>query len=318
MGTATLERIALGNGWSFDVACEEIHLDDVAVGRAVDILTRWTHAFTPSETWVAQTYGVPSLFVRIDGIYCDGEWSVMEIEDRPCGLGAVGLINPAFKDALEGIRATWPDIHFVHSPTRVTDDHLWLGQPRPLEESMLRSDYVLVRARPDESEYHPLRTRSVSTVSEEGNKLALVDMGLASVVEWCESLGTPPHDGYITPPIPHGPHVFKPVQGTRGRDVIFHAVDLSQNHANSKRRGDTRGTEGIERVVKRYGRMLMQPLYRPLSFQHLPGLNGIYRLYFGFDTRTHRYVPLHGAYVASRSLKVHGDEDTIFGPLVVS
>lgn len=310
-----LRSVTLPNGWKHSISSTAIRLPSSAADEGVDIVNKWAEIYPSHGTRVTKEYGVPSLIVRLDTVYRGGQYEIIEIEDRPCGIGATGEFNPAFKEARDTLRKKWPGIKWVGSPDRVSDDELWLGKAISIEEAILSQGAILVRARPEDTAYHPLRVQSISTVLDEGMKESLVNLGYGTIVEWQDEGGCGEHEGYVRG-LPSSPCVVKPLQGTRARNVIIHGV--TSKDAPSKKSGDTRGIGCIERKVKEHTRMLCQKFIRPLELDHLRGQNAMLRLFFGYDPDARSFVPLHGAYIADRSLILHGSTTSVFGPVVMN
>ncbi len=323
-----MESKMFSNGWSCKVSSQEIRLPVTAVDEAIQLIKTWAEKFPRVGTWVGDTHDVPSLVVRVEGTWAeDTGWRLSEIEDRPCGIGICSELNSGFASRLREVRATWPSIQWVQDSTRVTDDALWLGDGITLEQALQSGSdtYFLVRSRPEHSTYHQLEPRAISTVSQEGNKRPLVDMGLADIITWREDLEEF-GGGYIDPPI-SGPCVVKPLQGTRARGVTVcldgceirkiggQKVPHIGGRPVKKRKRDTTGLDGLERFVRESKILLRQPFHMPMRLEHLPDLNAIYRFFFAFHLNTLSWVPLGGVYNASESLIVHGEKGVVFGPL---
>jgi hypothetical protein len=290
------------------------------VTSLLDIIHKWQGIFPLADTWVGEEYKIPSLFVRLDFVIHDGKVWVYEIEDRPCGLGFTSAINEFFAERALAMKTKWPKIRWVKSAFRETDDEPFFGPPLSLEDA-LEGDYphLLVRSRPEEVAYHPLERRSVSTVSQEGNKR------YGAALKWWDIVTAHQNeDGtwYLDSPL-QGPCVVKPVQGTRARLVMVH---YPNPNADTKQLqtdiitggGEIRSAKSlVKAIVQQPNRqMCVQPFIPPMRLPHQPHLNTIYRFMFGFDPTCRKWVPLGGTWNALNRLIVHGTPDTIFGPLV--
>ncbi|HVU75490.1 MAG TPA: hypothetical protein VHD38_01465 [Candidatus Paceibacterota bacterium] len=323
---AALESVTLPNGWSHNVCRVVEKLPKNGVDEALDHIERWARVFPHKGTWIGDTFGVPSLAVRIEGTYDEENgWKIFEIEDRPCGLGVTPRINDAFAQRFAALLPRWPLMKWVIDPERNTDDDLWLGPGITVEEALKRDGLLLVRSRPEKTAYHELESRSVSTISREGDKRCLAELGLGTIVRWepdDEEL-----EGKLTPAVTNA-SVIKPVQGTRCRNVMVYlngAVTYKKlagqktpfigDRRLHKSKSDTVTFERLLKEVRSMGEAICQPFHMPMELDHLPNMNAIYRFYFGFDPGTQRYVPLGGVYNASTSLRVHGEEGVVFGPL---
>ncbi len=319
---SNVESTSLSNGWRFNVSQVDVMLPREAVEEAIHYVNRWAKVFPHQGTWIGDVHGVPSFVVRVEGMYdLTYGWKIHEIEDRPCGLGAVPKVNPHFKTALGEILKEYPPMKWVMDPDRLTDDELWLGAGITLEQAIKSDGLLLVRSRPEKGAYHQLEHRAVSPVSREGDKRCLTILGLGTIIRWVVD----PEDqcgGYISPPIVNS-SVIKPLQGTRCRDVmVYLGNDVVYRKVGGEKVphfGDTRiikvrnDTVSLERLEKKEA--LCQPFNHPMRLGHLPTMNAIYRFYLGYSPSRKRYVPLGGVYNASTSLRVHGEDDVVFGPL---
>lgn len=321
------EAITLQNGWSFNVQTDEEILPRQGILQAIELLDRWRTVFPLGDTWVGEEYGVPSLFVRLDCVY-DHErgLKVFEVEERPCGIGTTLDLNPNFKELLNSVRQQWPHFQWVSDPDRVTDDDLWLGPPLSLEEALKSDGLLLVRSRPEKTEYHPLESRAVSSVSHEGDKHYGITLGLWQPLSWVSDLSSE-EGGHIHPPVTD-PVVVKPIQGTRcrgvgvhlngsivlkkipGRGKVSHLGDVEIFKSNA----DTIGESMLIRHA-RSGNFIRQPFIMPLHRDFVPGKNVIYRFFLGYSPSSGKYVPLGGVWAAHNTLRVHGEEGVVFGPL---
>jgi hypothetical protein len=309
-------------GWEANFSSVTESVTQNVVNRLIDILHQWQSIFPLANTWVGQEYKIPSLFVRLDFVIHDGKVWVYEIEDRPCGLGFTSAINTFFAERAAAMKKKWPEIRWVKSAFRETDDEPFFGPPLSLEDA-LTGDYphLLVRSRPEEVAYHPLEERSVSTVSEEGNKR------YGTALKWWDIVTAHQNeDGrwYLDSPL-QGPCVVKPVQGTRARLVMVHYPNQNPEATKKQSRTDivTGGGEirSVGALIKTIAQqpnrqMCVQPFIPPMRLPHQPHLNTIYRFLFGFDPVCREWVPLGGTWNALDRLIVHGTDRTVFGPLV--
>jgi len=323
------EVATLANGWTFNVMNHLEILPKQGVIKALDLLERWKGVFPLGETWVGREYGVPSLLVRLDCVY-DPETGlqVFEIEERPCGAGAAMRLNPSFAVRFSALRNEWPPFSWVSDPTRRTDDEEWLGMGLSLEEAKQSDGLLLVRSRPEHTDYHVLEQRAISSVRHAGDKSYGVEMGLWHIGRWRHD---PSEDegGYIDPPL-SGACVLKPLQGTRCRGVMVyltgHTVQMKVNgrglvtHYNGeeliKVKQDTAGSDRIGNTLRNSSdAYVCQPFIQPMRRSFVPDKNVILRFFFGFSPNRREYVPLGGVWAASEALRVHGEKDTVFGPL---
>lgn len=276
-------------------------------------LAKWQGVFPHEPSWVWNNFGVPSLFIRVDCVVHGEEVKYFEVEDRPNGMGLLAEFVPGFKEKRDELRCEWPDFGFVASPLRgvETEDGMWLenaaDQPNRL---------VLVRAEPQEADFHPFQSRSVSTVKTEGNKSYGVHLGWWKVVTNRYEQGLP----YITG------FVLKPLQGSKCRDVHFcaplpkptkHERRFGRNGIYKLLAGSNSSISQIERVMDKNGEMYCQPFIMPM----LSGISGyefmIYRLMFGWSPSRSTWQYIGGCWSARNSLRIHGASDSLFGPVVL-
>lgn len=278
-----------------------------AIEQGLALVARWERLFPLGDTWVGREHGVPSLIVRLDCVVSpSGELGIYEVEERPCGIGMEWEVNPFFRSRFEPIRRTWPSFSWVQSPTRATDDVHWLGEPLALERALEGEELVLVRSRPEETDYHPLESRSISSVSREGCKAYGLALGL-----WDEVRARRNGDGEYELDPPLIDYSFlRPVQATRARGIYAHVPPGTR-----RRKSDKVSLSRLGRVVAQHGVMYRQPFIPPMEFPHQRDRNGIYRFFIARDLARKRWVPVGGMWAASPSIIVHGNEDTIFGPL---
>jgi len=317
MNEAIVRSVSIpGASWKLNVTDHQEVFPSGAVTQAQNLLERWTLVYPRGNTWVGRTHGIPSLIVRLDCVVDEaGKLHVFEVEDRPCGIGVTSYLVPAFCEALAAIRSEWPAFRWVKAPNRETDDALWLGEGLSLDEAKRSDGFLLVRSRPEDSEFHGLEPRAVSTVQHEGHKLCAThdSVGLYKTLRWVVDAGEQ-SGGYIEG-LPSGPIVVKPLQGTRAREVrVYLNGSAPAGLVVTKKEKLSFGD--LERQVKRSGRVICQPLISPMRRACLPGANMIYRLFFGYSPGRRAYVPLHGVWMALPALVVHGTDQSISGPLM--
>lgn len=315
--------------WTYNYHTSLEVLPPEGVHQALSLIDQWRFIFPLGNTWVGTNYDVPSLFIRVDCVYsADRGLQVFEIEERPSGVGLSRRLNPWFAERFDALRKEWPAFRWVADPTRLSDDAEWLGPGLSLAAALKSKDLVLVRARPERAEYHPLEERSVSSVQHEGDKNYGIALGLWQRLHYLEDDTPDDVGGDIDPPIV-GPAVVKPLKGARNRDVMCYLgsqavvkkipgrgkVTYLDGVELFKSRHDTIGYDGLRRKVASGGPYVCQDFIRPLRRPQLPGQNVIYRFFFGFSPRRDSYVPLGGVWAASRSLRVGEGDGTVFGPL---
>jgi len=263
-------------------------LDLVRQGQSV--IERWADVFPRENTWVQQEFGVPSLLTRIDCTVDNNQLRIFEVEDRPAGVGVSMLVSEEFADSLMTMKAGWPEFGVIVSPQRrMLDDHLWTKVLPCLNGTL-----VLVRAEPEEKEFHYLAPHSVSTVVEEGNKGYGLALGL-----WDE-VGSPDELSF------EAGFVLKPLHGSKSKNVMFWDP--------AKRPGCSTKSR-VQRHLDEIGRMYRQPLYSPMptNISEYPMM--IFRVFYGLDMATRRWRYLGGLWNARPNLKIHGASNSLLGPL---
>ncbi len=290
-------------GWNIKVLPQERPFTDRNITDSLAAINRWTQIFPKEETFVQREFNIPSLIIRLDCAVQDDTLGIYEVEERPSGIGLTGALNPDFQKRLDLIRTTWPVFKSVVSddPRRkATDDHLWIDR---LEEGNTE-DLVLVRAEPDETGYHFLEPRSVSSLKKKGDKSYGEGLGLWKKVTTPEEID---FDSAC---------VIKPLQGSKTRDVFIYVPG-----PGSKRPPGASSRGRIEQAVKdglESGGVYCQSFFPPME----SGISDefkwmIYRVFFGYNTNTTEWECLGGSWNARYNLKIHGAGDSLSGPVVV-
>ena len=263
--------------------------------QALSLLSKWQNVFAKEATWVQGALSVPSLIVRLDCIVRDGQLVVYEVEERPAGVGISSVVNPEFGKRFVEIASTWQPFSVVVSPLRrATDDSLWQEQ-LPWDKS--ETGLVLVRAEPEELEFHVHEPQSVSSLKRKGDKGYGEVLGLWRKVEvpdqldWGESF------------------VLKPLQGSKLKDL---EIWDPQRRPGSSRR------EVVEKTLASSPNgMFCQKLFPPMDsgIARFPWM--IFRVFFGYDPLRREWKALGGNWNARHNLRIHGATDAIFGPAVI-
>ena len=297
------EEVELSSGnlgqWEIKTIERRLILPENIEVQAKNLLGKWINAFPREETWIQNSVGIPSLLVRFDGVDMDGELGVYEIEERPAGVGHTIMINSSFARNLDSVSKTWPDFDVVISPKRdPADDKLWRNVVS-LEDS---KGLAYVRAEPDETEFAQLRSRSVSTISTEGDKSYGVDLGLWKFVD--DPKQFPERESFV----------LKPMQGSKGKEMVFYIADKNPIPGNSRMKNVCKK---LEEQVEKNGGMYLQKLIPPMQsgFDKYPYM--IYRFFFGFNFDTGQWESLGGTYFVRNNVKIHGASDSLSGALVV-
>ena len=282
------------NQWQVNYSRKPVIFPALAVRQGLEFLKSWEQSFPREDTWARNQFNIPSLFVRFDCIVRDGQLIVYEIEERPAGLGLTSRVNGEFAVELKAMAKLWPEFRVEISPLRSgTDDHLWLHL---LPKSAAGSDLVLVRAEPEETEFHHLEAASVSSLKSKGDKGYGVKMGFWSRVATAEEL---PWDSCF---------VLKPLQGSKLKDLEIWDPEW--------RPGSSVRAKIIEAMSKNSG-MFLQHLHPPMDtgIKQFPWM--IFRVFFGYDPGSREWRCLGGNWNARHNLRIHGALDAIFGPAVV-
>ncbi|MFY9457856.1 MAG: hypothetical protein WAP23_02920 [Candidatus Spechtbacterales bacterium] len=299
-------RIGEGGGdpWTMKASDFAMELPREAIDKCLVLIKGWKKVFPRESTFVRRKFGTPSLLVRIDCVVDkEGMLGVYEIEERPAGVGITTLVNEQFRELFAQVRVEWPQFSVVISPKRRHrgDDYLWVSEI-PLEAATNNDDLVLVRAEPEEQEFHVLAPRSVSVVRTKGLKSYGVPLGLWQGVD-ASSQCLPWEEGFC----------LKPLQGSKLRDIEI--WDPIGNSKGVSSRASILGT------LQRKGEMYCQSLIRPMRWD-IQGKahDSIYRIFFGYSPKSKRWVALGGSWNARPApcLRIHGTPETIIGPAILS
>ncbi|MEK7611476.1 MAG: hypothetical protein AAB486_03855 [Patescibacteria group bacterium] len=286
--------------WTVNMATRIIVFPRWAVEAGRELLPEWQRLFPKEETWVQREVGTPSLIVRLDCTIVESALRVFEIEERPAGIGITGQINPQFRERLEGLRVQWPLFSVVVSKQRQgCDDNLW-AQILGLDE--YRDGLVMVRAEPEEPEFHRLTPFSVSSVRMKGNKSYGVDL------DWWRRVASPEELPWDEP------FVLKPLQGSKCHDLEVW-VPKTSRHFDQVKGASTRTR--VARTLLRNGAMYCQPFHSPMSFEDDPRMRMILRVYYGYEPQASSWQCLGGVWNARPNWIVHGASDAVFGPIQI-
>ena len=289
-------------GWQLNLSDEKFVFPDFAKEQADTILSEWPKVFPKEDTWVQQELGVPSLICRLDCIIDRDELKIFEIEERPAGIGVTANMNPDFSLRLKAVMRSWPEFSAVISPDRKAgDDCLWI--PKVSMKDALSSDgLLLIRAEPDQHEFHSLQNRSISSFLEKGNKSYGLALGLWKEVCLDDFDNLPWDDGFC----------LKPIQNSKCRDVeIWHPI-------HSKKKSNIGGCSTrtrIKKTLERNGTMYLQDMLESTD-SLIDGFKMIFRVFFGYSINKGEFEFLGGVWNARPNLKIHGAPDTIMGPVM--
>lgn len=297
-----MQQMQVG-AWSFKVSSEEKIFGPKCIVQALDCLDKWQNFFLYEDTWVQKEFAIPSILVRLDCVANGDVLSIFEIEERP-SVGVAIRVNSQFAAKLKELMAKWPKFSSVVSTARDShDDPVWI-RTLSLEEAIANSDLLLIRAEPEEKEFHELVHRSVSTVASKGYKGYGPALGLWQPVRLADFESLPWSEGFC----------LKPMQGSKTQHVeIWHP---------SKNQYSKHGISGIStrtkiwRTLECQGNMYCQPLIHPLEmYLENKRLMFAHRVYFGYNPETKAYEYLGGVWNARPNMMIHGASDAIFGPV---
>ncbi|HCU70319.1 MAG TPA: hypothetical protein DIC35_01020 [Candidatus Moranbacteria bacterium] len=288
-------------GWDLNLSQKLVAFPEIAIDQAVELLSDWSKAFPKEDTWVSTHLGIPTLICRLDCVVNEGKLEVFEVEERPAGIGITSNLNPDFKANLQNLQENWPRFSSVVSNDRKgSDDGLWL-EKISLEEALNSDGLLLIRAEPEQIEFHELQSRSVSSLIQKGNKSYGDKLGLWTEVGIEDFDVLPWNQGFC----------IKPLQNSKCRDV-----EIWCPWHNSKKTGiggcSTRTR--IYRILEKNGRMYLQNFISPensVVYGHMM----ILRVFFGYDALREEYVFMGGVWNSRPNLKIHGTPDTVIGPI---
>lgn len=295
----TLQKKQIGK-WEFLVSEHEERFPKWAANDALRIINDWKKVFPQENTAVFNKFGVPSLIIRLDCMLNRNErkLEICEIEERPAAIGISTIVNPEFKMLLGLLKNKWPEIKVIVSPKReTTDDNLW----SEISNSNGDEKLVLVRADPDEEEFHHLQNKSISTIKNKGNKSYGVPIGLWKEISVADLNDLPWNKNFV----------LKPLIGSKCKDVTIFLVKRDRKI----RGGSTRSH--VEDAIRKNGIMYLQQYIAPMKCP-APGLeenNMLYRFFFGYNPEAREYIPLNGVWNARKNYKLQGAPDTIWGAL---
>ncbi len=287
------------------------------VGDLVEYVNAWKKSVDLElETWIARQFGVPSFLVRVDcTVNGDERPFVFEVEDSPAGAHMTCQISRQFAQNLRRLQENWPVFKaFVSSKKRFSDVVKWLG---PADEKYLGGKGLLWNViRPEEAEeYRELIARSVTPVEREGDKRPLAKICPHTRV----ARGFDDLKDLLADPL-----VIKPVQGTRARNILVWKGRLSHSS-----RDMINSPDKLAERMRKEEEWIVQPFVPPTSLpDRVVKVLGekyarhwtTFRVFFGYDVRTDRYVPLGGVWNALKRVDyaiVHGRSSALFGPALL-
>ena len=271
------------------------------IDQITPYIEKWQTVFPYEPTWIYENHGIPSPIIRIDCIVRDGKVFILEVEDRPQGLGVSYRHHPnvyAFISQCLGQFHNIDQIFFVQSETRFGDDHLAFSR-LTLAQSLQSNSLIIPRCRPTEEQYHSLRSKSLFPISTEGDKAYGVALELYLPVQEYEQLD-------LTQGI-----VYKPAVGTRTREIKFCFPDGDSR----KELADSQHLISEKKLAKKkHG--FVQQYVEPATCPDADYSNhhSIDRLYFTYINGKYEYAG--GYWFATPGILVHGTDGCITGNIL--
>lgn len=295
------------NGWSLNFSEQTEKFGKTCSDKAISLLKKWADAFPKEDSWVQNSYGVPSLMVRLDCVRNpDGNLEIFEVEERPAGIGFAIELNPSFKIRFDELRKKWPKIYTVISSRREGhDDTLWAEQISP-EKARENGRLLIIRAEPEETDFHPLAKKSVSTLLMKGDKSYGLKMGLWESVKNDDFENFPWKKGFC----------LKPIKNSKCRDIeIWHPIYRKKKY-NGVTIGGLSTRNQIQRTLEKNQKMYLQPFIMPMNSSFFEGYLMAFRVYFGYNPDKGIYDFIGGLWNARKNVRIHGASDTITGPVI--
>lgn len=266
------------------------------------------------STYIERMHNAPSWMVRVEGVIHDNVFHVFEVEDRPAGIGMLKkYVDP------EGLRLhfeEWRDVVVVDSGSRNgIDDQHWGARLVSLDEAKTSRALVLVRARPEEEQFHLLVDQAVAPVVLEGDKL------YGEKLRWWYRVSKTSDDLPLILALIEGSSVVvKPFVGTRARGVHVYVPEDLRSLLGLHGCSDVRSFNTIKKQVNTPQGCFIQPFMLPMKFGWRPEEEwGIVRVYFRYSIKEKKYKLLEGCpgfwNTRPNSLVIHGTQDAFFGPL---
>lgn len=268
------------------------------------LIREWVGSFPKEDTWVQKNLGIPSLFIRLDCVVReDGNIGLYEIEERPSGLSTAKKINKRFSETLAEVRKQWPEFKVLISSKRTGDDDWgWDIEKVTYEEALSSDSLLLIRAEPEELEYHAFESRSISSLIQKGNKRYGLSMGLWKEVTLHDFDNFNWNKGFC----------LKPFVGSKCSDIEIWYPGLS---AKDRKGSGASSQNKIRETLEKNKSMFFQEFINPMISSNEE--NMILRVFFLYNPKDKEYE-YAGGFWNSRgtNFKIHGATDTTFGPVV--
>jgi len=284
--------------WRFLLSGIHYQLSDSMRQDSEELVNSWSSAFLKENSWVWTHLNVPSLFL---GVKCsiNGTLQVYGVDERPSGLGIAYDINPEFARKLDRVRQYWPAMKVLVSPRRQAyDDGSWL-ESISLEQAQKSSDLLLIRAEPEETEFHQFAARSVSSVRRKGDRRYGQNLNFWSEVTLNDYRDFNWNEGFC----------LKTKKNSKCRGIEIWSPDKIR--LGKKKISGAATRTRIIRILQEEGIMYYQSFIKPMLDPD--GNPMIYRLFFLYDISKKRYIYAGGLWNSRPNLKVHGAPDCTFG-----
>lgn len=287
--------------WKTNYSNGEYKLSSVCEDKALLIINQWKDLFPKENTWVQKNLGVPSLFIRLDCVLQeDSEVHIYEVEERPSGMGIANDINPIFAKTLKEAMNNWPTFKTVLSEKRDGRYDCWTPMIS-MDDALNSNDLLLIKAEPNEEEFHKFENRSVSSVKQKGNKSYGLDMGLWKEVRVDDFNDFEWDLGFCLK--------AKQCSKARGVEIWYPHKKILEDSGISGISTKTR----IRRILEENSSMYYQSFIPPMLRNGEPMM---FRLFFFYDIQKREYVYGGGLWNSRKNYKIHGATDTTFGLVV--
>lgn len=292
----TQKTVTSGN-WTVKYCDDELILPETIIKEGKDFLKKWAASFPKEETWTQNHFGIPSILGRFDHfIDKNGHMKICEFEEEPAGTGFATVINPQFKKKLEFLKKEWPSFKLILAPNwNGNDDALWMEEIKL--EDWSPPQLVWVKSLPCDAKYHHLENFSVTSLKKKWDKSYGEKMGLWKIVSLKDIDSFPWDTGFV----------LKPLVGCRSKNIEIWDPKKQKGYSTRSR---------IEKTLKSENSMYMQEFFPPNTEEKIDG-NILYRTTYGFRPSTKKWECLGGIWIARKNLRIHGSEDSLWGPLVL-
>ena len=196
-------------------------------------------------------------------------------------------------EKFEEMKSQWPSFKIIVSPNRKwNDDYLWGGC------CDTTSNLVLVRAEPEEKEFHYLEQKSISSLKSKGDKGYGIKMGLWHLIK----------DKEIPPWAWKEGFSLKPLQGSKLKGIEIWDPKKRDGYSTKARINRTLEANNFQ--------MYYQPFISPMETGIEDHKWMIYRVFYGYQIQKKQWEYLGGFWNARSNLRMHATPDSIFGPVV--